>query len=39
MGALLEDLGATIHPHPTLTEAVAIAANHAMGRAIDIMNR
>jgi dihydrolipoamide dehydrogenase len=39
MAAFLEDLGMTIHPHPTLGEAVMIAANHALGQAIDIMNR
>jgi dihydrolipoamide dehydrogenase len=39
MGAFLEDVGMTIHPHPTLGEAVMIAANHGLGQAIDIMNR
>jgi dihydrolipoamide dehydrogenase len=39
MSAFLEDVGMTVHPHPTLGEAVMIAANHAMGQAIDIMNR
>jgi dihydrolipoamide dehydrogenase len=39
MAAFLEDIGMTIHPHPTLGEAVMISANHAMGQAIDIMNR
>jgi dihydrolipoamide dehydrogenase len=39
MAAFLEDVGMTIHPHPTLGEAVMIAANHALGQAIDIMNR
>lgn len=39
MGAFLEDVAMTIHPHPTLGEAVMIAANHGLGQAIDIMNR
>src|SRR5215471_9521326 len=39
MAAFLEDIGMTIHPHPTLGEAVMIAANHALGQAVDIMNR
>jgi dihydrolipoamide dehydrogenase len=36
MGAQLEDLAATIHPHPTLSEALAEAAEVALGRAIHI---
>jgi dihydrolipoamide dehydrogenase len=36
MGAQLEDLAASIHPHPTLSEAVAEAAEVALGRAIHI---
>ena len=39
MPAFLEDIGLTIHPHPTLGEAVMIAAQHALGQAIDILNR
>jgi dihydrolipoamide dehydrogenase len=39
MAAFLEDIALTIHPHPTLGEAVGIAANHALGQAVDIMNR
>ena len=39
MAAFLEDVGLTIHPHPTLGEAVMIAAQHALGQAIDILNR
>ena len=39
MAAFLEDVGLTIHPHPTLGEAVMIAAQNALGQAIDIMNR
>jgi len=34
MGARLEDVAATIHSHPTLSEAVAEAAKGALGRAI-----
>ena len=36
MGATLEDLIATIHPHPTLSEAVMEAAEVARGAAIHI---
>jgi dihydrolipoamide dehydrogenase len=36
MGAQLEDLAASIHPHPTLSEAVAEAAEVALGRAIHL---
>ncbi|HOX24724.1 MAG TPA: dihydrolipoyl dehydrogenase [Candidatus Krumholzibacteria bacterium] len=36
MGATLEDLIATIHPHPTLSEAVLEAAEAALGSAIHI---
>jgi dihydrolipoamide dehydrogenase len=36
MGAQLEDLAASIHPHPTLSEALAEAAEVALGRAIHI---
>jgi dihydrolipoamide dehydrogenase len=39
MAAFLEDVGLTIHPHPTLGEAVMIAAQHGLGQAIDILNR
>jgi dihydrolipoamide dehydrogenase len=38
-GATAEDLALTIHPHPTLSEAVREAADHALGRAVHIMNR
>jgi len=33
------DIGLTIHPHPTLGEAVMEAAKHARGEAIHIMNK
>jgi dihydrolipoamide dehydrogenase len=36
MGATLEDLVATIHPHPTISEAVAEAAEAALGEAVHI---
>jgi len=39
MAAVLEDVALTIHPHPTLGEAMMIAAQHALGHAIDILNR
>lgn len=34
MGATLEDIAATIHPHPTYSEAVQEAAEAALGQAI-----
>ena len=39
MAAVLEDVALTIHPHPTLGEAVMVAAQHALGQAIDILNK
>lgn len=36
MGATLEDLTATIHPHPTLSEALMEAAEVAQGSAVHI---
>jgi dihydrolipoyl dehydrogenase len=39
MGAFLHDLSLTIHPHPTLPEAVMEAAAAALGEAIHIINR
>ncbi|NIA54287.1 dihydrolipoyl dehydrogenase [Massilia sp. TW-1] len=36
MGALLEDVGGTIHAHPTLSEAMQEAALRALGRALHI---
>jgi dihydrolipoamide dehydrogenase len=39
MGAVADDLRLTIHPHPTLSEAVMEAAAAAMGEAIHIVNR
>lgn len=39
MGAYAEDIALTVHPHPTLGEAVMEAAKHAIGEAIHIGNR
>jgi dihydrolipoamide dehydrogenase len=39
MGATLEDLAATVHTHPTLSEAVHEAAENARGEAIHTLNR
>jgi dihydrolipoamide dehydrogenase len=39
MAAFLEDISFTIHPHPTLGEALMEASAHAMGAAIHIANR
>jgi dihydrolipoamide dehydrogenase len=39
MGATLADLAATVHTHPTLSEAVHEAVENASGRAIHTLNR
>ena len=39
MGATVEDVGSTIHTHPTLAEAVMEAAENARGKAIHTLNR
>ncbi len=39
MHAFLEDLGLTIHPHPTLAEGMMEAAMNGLGHAIHILNR
>jgi dihydrolipoamide dehydrogenase len=39
MGAVLQDVALTIHPHPTLPEAMMEAAAAARGEAIHILNR
>jgi dihydrolipoamide dehydrogenase len=39
MASFLEDISFTIHPHPTLGEALMEASAHAMGAAIHISNR
>ncbi|RMG44369.1 MAG: dihydrolipoyl dehydrogenase [Acidobacteria bacterium] len=36
MGATLEDIAATIHPHPTLSESLMEAAEVALGRAVHV---
>jgi dihydrolipoamide dehydrogenase len=37
MGADAEDIGLTIHPHPTLTETIGFAAEMAAGTITDLM--
>jgi dihydrolipoamide dehydrogenase len=39
VGATLDDVARTVHPHPTLAEAVGEAAEHAGGLAIHTVNR
>jgi dihydrolipoamide dehydrogenase len=39
MHAFLEDLGLTIHPHPTLGEGIMEASLHGLGQAVHILNR
>jgi dihydrolipoamide dehydrogenase len=39
MGATAEDIGAIQHAHPTISEGLMEAAEHAHGRAIHIANR
>ncbi len=39
MGARLDDLSQTIHPHPTLSEGLLESVGAALGEAIHIMNR
>lgn len=39
MGARLEDLALTIHPHPTLSETLMEAAEAALGHAIHIIQK
>jgi len=38
MGATVEDIGLSIHPHPTLTESIMDAAEAMHGKAIHIPN-
>ena len=38
MGSTIEDIGLSIHPHPTLTEAILDAAEAMHGKAIHILN-
>jgi len=37
MGADMEDIGLTIHPHPTLNETICFAAEMAEGSITDLM--
>ena len=39
MAATAEDIALTVHPHPTLGEALMEAAAHSLGHAIHIANR
>jgi dihydrolipoamide dehydrogenase len=39
MHAFLEDVGLTVHPHPTLGEGLMEAAQNALGHAIHVINR
>jgi dihydrolipoamide dehydrogenase len=39
MGAFLEDVALTIHPHPTMSEALQEAIEGALGRAIHMVNK
>lgn len=39
MGATVEDIALTIHPHPTLPESIMEAAENALGKAIHIPNK
>jgi dihydrolipoamide dehydrogenase len=39
MGADAEDIGLTIHPHPTLSETIAFAADIAQGTITDLPNK
>jgi dihydrolipoyl dehydrogenase len=39
LGATLEDVASTVHPHPTLPESIMEAAENALGKAIHIQNR
>jgi dihydrolipoamide dehydrogenase len=38
MGAFLEDVALTIHPHPTMSEAFQEAVEAALGRAVHMVN-
>ncbi len=39
MGAVADDLRLTVHPHPTLSEAIMEASAAALGEAVHIINR
>jgi dihydrolipoamide dehydrogenase len=36
MGALLEDVASTIHPHPTLSESVMESAEEGLGKTVHL---
>jgi dihydrolipoamide dehydrogenase len=38
-GLTAEELAAAIHPHPTLSETICEAAEHALGRAVHVLPR
>jgi len=38
MGATVEDIGLSVHPHPTFAEPIMEAAEAMHGRAIHIVN-
>ena len=39
MGAFLEDVALTIHPHPTMSEALLEAVEAALGKAVHMVNK
>ena len=39
MGAVAQDVNLTVHPHPTLSEALREATAAAIGEAVHVMNR
>lgn len=39
MHAFLEDIGMTIHPHPTLGEGMMEASLHGLGQAVHVLNK
>ncbi len=39
MGAFLDDLSQTIHPHPTMSEGLLESVDAALGEAIHVLNR
>jgi dihydrolipoamide dehydrogenase len=39
MGAQLEDIAATIHPHPTLSESVMESAEDGLGRSVHVFKK
>ena len=38
MGATLEDVALSIHPHPTLSEVFMEACHHALGACVHSLN-